>query len=61
MYFTEFYLDFRKYERSKTVIEGMKENENQLKTGLAEYDEAIKAQGARYDTLKNHAIKQLET
>lgn len=51
----------RKYERSKTVIEGMKANEDSLKKSLTEYDDAIKTSNAKYESLKNHAIKQLET
>uniref|UniRef100_A0A1B6J7W2 Transforming acidic coiled-coil-containing protein C-terminal domain-containing protein n=2 Tax=Homalodisca TaxID=139475 RepID=A0A1B6J7W2_9HEMI len=51
----------QKYERSKTVIEGMKANEDVLKRSLAEYDEAIKTANSKYESLKNHAIRQLET
>ncbi|XP_054273557.1 extracellular matrix-binding protein ebh isoform X3 [Macrosteles quadrilineatus] len=50
----------QKYERSKTVIEGMKANEEILKRSLAEFDEAVKSSTAKYETLKSHAVKQLE-
>uniref|UniRef100_A0A1B6KP51 Transforming acidic coiled-coil-containing protein C-terminal domain-containing protein n=2 Tax=Graphocephala atropunctata TaxID=36148 RepID=A0A1B6KP51_9HEMI len=51
----------QKYERSKTVIEGMKANEDLLKKSLTDYDDAIKSSNSKYESLKNHAVRQLDT
>lgn len=61
MYFNiNVYFFLRKYEYSKTVIEGLKSNEVVLKKNLAEYDETLKKSNEKYNTLKTHAMEQLE-
>ncbi|XP_069671791.1 transforming acidic coiled-coil-containing protein 2-like isoform X2 [Periplaneta americana] len=50
----------KKYERSKTVIEGFKKNEEVLRASLAEYEATIRKQEQKYDVLKSHAMSQLE-
>ncbi|PSN44346.1 hypothetical protein C0J52_11097 [Blattella germanica] len=50
----------KKYERSKTVIEGFKKNEEVLRASLAEYEATIRKQEQKYDVLKSHAMAQLE-
>ncbi|XP_021917995.1 transforming acidic coiled-coil-containing protein 1-like [Zootermopsis nevadensis] len=52
---------YRKYERSKTVIEGFKKNEEVLRVSLAEYEATIRKQEQKYDVLKSHAMSQLES
>ncbi|XP_021918042.1 uncharacterized protein LOC110829046 isoform X2 [Zootermopsis nevadensis] len=51
----------KKYERSKTVIEGFKKNEEVLRVSLAEYEATIRKQEQKYDVLKSHAMSQLES
>lgn len=51
----------KKYERSKTVIEGFKKNEEVLRTSLADYEATIRKQEQKYDMLKSHAMAQLES
>lgn len=51
----------KKYERSKTVIEGFKKNEEVLRASLADYETTIRKQEQKYDMLKSHAMSQLES
>jgi transforming acidic coiled-coil-containing protein 3 len=55
-----FFYCYRKYERSKAVIEGLKKNEEVLRASLAEYESTIRKQEQKYDMLKSHAMAQLE-
>lgn len=55
-----FFSYYRKYERSKVVIEGFKKNEEVLRASLAEYEATIRKQEQKYDMLKSHAMAQLE-
>lgn len=48
-----------KYERCKVVIQGYKSNEESLKQTVAENDDTIKKLETRYDTLRQHAMMQL--
>ncbi|XP_075222568.1 transforming acidic coiled-coil protein isoform X2 [Lycorma delicatula] len=50
----------QKYERSKTVIEGMKNNEDLLKNSLQTYEGTLKKQEDKYNKLRSHAMAQLE-
>ncbi|QQP49757.1 Putative LOC578030 [Caligus rogercresseyi] len=50
----------RKYERSKQVVEGFKQNEDALKRYLDEYKIKLKKQEQKYDLLKTHAEETLE-
>merc|ERR1712088_1086061 len=45
----------RKYERTKSVVEGFKQNEDTLKTCLEECSTKLQKQDERYDRLKSHA------
>ncbi|XP_049786608.1 uncharacterized protein LOC126188930 [Schistocerca cancellata] len=51
----------RKYERSKDIIQGIKNNEETLRASLAEYEATIKQQEQKYDFLKSYATSQLES
>jgi transforming acidic coiled-coil-containing protein 3 len=51
---------YRKYEKSKVVIEGFRKNEEVLRASLAEYEATIRKQEQKYDMLKSHAMAQLE-
>lgn len=48
-----------KYERCKTIIQGYKTNEETLKRTIDENNEAIQKLEARYETLRQHAMQQL--
>lgn len=50
----------RKYERTKQVVEGFKQNEETLKRYVEEYAQKLKQQDQRYDLLKSHAEETLE-
>lgn len=54
------FFSYRKYERSKAVIEDFKKNEEVLRASLAEYEATIRKQEQKYDMLKSHAMAQLE-
>jgi len=51
---------FRKYNSSKQVIETMKENENQYKKIVIEYEDALKRYEDKYMRLKIHATEQMK-
>ncbi|VVC87118.1 unnamed protein product [Leptidea sinapis] len=48
-----------KYERCKVIIQGYKSNEEALKQTLEENNDAIQKLEARYETLRQHAMQQL--
>jgi len=50
----------RKYERTKQVVEGFKQNEEQLKKYVEEYKGKLKKSEHKYDLLKSHAEDKLE-
>lgn len=50
---------FSKYEQAKFVIEGLKDNENILKTHLRQYEDLVEQYGKRYNNLQEHAIDKL--
>ncbi|XP_040583564.1 transforming acidic coiled-coil-containing protein 3 [Lepeophtheirus salmonis] len=50
----------RKYERSKQVVEGFKQNEDALKRYIEDYKIKLKKQEQKYDLLKAHAEETLE-
>ena len=50
----------RKYERTKQVVEGFKQNEEQLKQFVDEYKEKLRMSDQKYNMLKHHAEEKLE-
>ena len=50
----------RKYERTKAVVEGFKQNEDTLKRYIEEYQVKSKKQEEKYERLKSHAEDTLE-
>ncbi|XP_047994469.1 transforming acidic coiled-coil-containing protein 3-like [Leguminivora glycinivorella] len=48
-----------KYERCKVIIQGYKGNEEALKRSVEENNDAIQKLEARYETLRQHAMQQL--
>ena len=50
----------RKYERTKSVVEGFKQNEDTLKRYIDEYKGKTKKQDEKYERLKTHAEDTLE-
>lgn len=48
-----------KYERCKVIIQGYKSNEEALKRSVEENNDAIQKLEARYETLRQHAMQQL--
>jgi chromosome segregation ATPase len=48
-----------KYERCKVIIQGYKSNEETLKRTVEENNDAIQKLEARYETLRQHAMQQL--
>ena len=50
----------RKYERTKSVVEGFKQNEDTLKRYIDEYKGKTKKQDEKYERLKMHAEDTLE-
>ena len=50
----------RRYEKSKAAVEGFKKNEESLKACVADYQQKLKKQEQRYQTLKQHAEEKLE-
>lgn len=48
-----------KYERCKVIIQGYKSNEETLKATVEENTDAIQQLQARYETLRQHAMQQL--
>ena len=50
----------RKYERTKQVVEGFKNNEEQLKAYIEEYKNKLSRQDQKYQLLKEHAEEKLE-
>jgi len=50
----------RKYERTKSVVEGFKQNEDTLKSCLDECTTKLHKQDERYERLKSHAEDTLE-
>nr|CAD7428176.1 unnamed protein product [Timema monikensis] len=50
----------KKYEKCKDMLEGLRKNEEILRSSLAEHQETLHAQEQKYDALKNHAMMQLE-
>lgn len=50
----------RKYERTKQVVEGFKNNEEQLKSYIEEYKNKLSRQDHKYQLLKDHAEEKLE-
>lgn len=50
----------RKYERTKQVVEGFRQNEETLKTCVDEYQQKLRKQDQKYELLKNHAEETLD-
>jgi len=50
----------RKYERTKSVVEGFRQNEDELKRYIEEYQIKAKKQEEKYERLKSHAEETLE-
>nr|CAD7586245.1 unnamed protein product [Timema genevievae] len=50
----------KKYEKCKDMLEGLRKNEEILRSSLAEHQATLHAQEQKYDALKNHAMMQLE-
>merc|ERR1711983_401594 len=50
----------RKYERTKSVVEGFRQNEEELKRYIEEYQIKAKKQEEKYDRLKSHAEDTLD-
>jgi len=50
----------RKYERTKSVVEGFKQNEETLKRCVEEYQGRLRRQDQKYELLKAHAEETLE-
>ena len=50
----------RKYERTKQVVEGFKQNEETLKKCVEEYAVKLRKQDHKYELLKAHAEETLE-
>ena len=50
----------RKYERTKQVVEGFKQNEETLKKVIDEYQVKLTKQDQKYELLKAHAEDTLE-
>ena len=50
----------RKYERTKQVVEGFKNNQEQLKAYIEEYKNKLSRQDQKYQLLKEHAEEKLE-
>ena len=50
----------RKYERTKSVVEGFKQNEDTLKGYIEEYQIKARKQEEKYERLKVHAEDTLE-
>ncbi|KAK9890204.1 hypothetical protein WA026_010314 [Henosepilachna vigintioctopunctata] len=50
----------QKYERTKTIIYGLKNNEDKLRKTLAGCEDSIHKQEERYESLKAHAKAQIE-
>merc|ERR1712141_918080 len=50
----------RKYERTKSVVEGFKQNEDTLKSCLDECTTKLHKQDEKYERLKSHAEDTLE-
>lgn len=48
-----------KYERCKVIIQGYKSNEEALKRSVEENSDVIQKLEARYETLRQHAMQQL--
>ncbi|KAK7867644.1 hypothetical protein R5R35_001297 [Gryllus longicercus] len=51
----------QKYEKSKQVIQGFKNNEEALRATVSDYETALKKQEQKYEILKSHAMGQLES
>jgi len=50
----------RKYERTKTIVEGFKTNEETLKKMMEDCEIKLRKQDQRYELLKSHAEETLE-
>lgn len=50
----------RKYERTKQVVDGFKNNEDKLKKYVEEYQIKLRKQDHKYELLKAHAEEKLE-
>ncbi|TRY76380.1 hypothetical protein TCAL_03841 [Tigriopus californicus] len=50
----------RKYERTKQVVEGFRQNEETLKTCVDDYQQKLRKQDQKYELLKNHAEDTLD-
>merc|ERR1719187_457976 len=50
----------RKYERTKEVITGFKDNEDMLKTSVEDYNKRFRKTEERYELLKTHAETKLQ-
>lgn len=50
----------RKYERTKQVVDGFKNNEEKLKKYVEEYQIKLRKQDQKYELLKAHAEEKLE-
>lgn len=59
-YYISLYFIFRKYERCKVIIEGYKNNEDTFQNAIDQYEAAIKKQDEKYQSLKAHAMAQIE-
>ncbi|VDQ04759.1 unnamed protein product [Trichobilharzia regenti] len=49
----------RRFEKSKQIIEGFKQNEQALKHSIEEYKNLLQRQERKYVALKKHAEEQL--
>lgn len=49
----------RKYERTKEVISGFKQNEDSLKAKVSDLSSKLKRSEEKYDLLRNHAESKL--
>ena len=50
----------RKYERTKSVVEGFKKNEEQLKSYIEDYKSKLTKQDQKYKMLREHAEDKLD-
>lgn len=51
---------FRKYERSKKIIDGYKSNEDTLRQTLISSEDSVHKSEEKYESLKAHAKAQIE-
>lgn len=51
---------FRKYDRSKIIVDGFKSNEEALTQNLQIAEDKLKQNEAKYESLKTYAKSQIE-